>query len=181
VVHVEVIRPRAPLNRACVFLLSTRLAYATGAIKAPVRFSGRARAGLRVSFSRPAANVTALLVDRAPDGTGKIITRGWTDPQNRLSPWVTMPITPGREYSVEVQLEPKDYVFAAGHRIEFVLMSSDYDYTLRPQPGAGITLDVRDTEVALRSSAASGRRGTCSEEKCDFWRLDWRVGDGEGC
>jgi X-Pro dipeptidyl-peptidase len=126
-----------------------RLAYATGVTKAPVRLSGRAKIDLRVSFSRPAANVTGLLVDRRPDGTARIVTRGWTDPQNRLSPWVTLPITPGREYSAELMLEPKDYVFAAGHRIEFVLMSSDYDYTLRPRPGAGITLDVRRTGLAL--------------------------------
>jgi X-Pro dipeptidyl-peptidase len=126
-----------------------RLLYATGAMKAPVRLSGRGKVDLRTSFSRPAANITALVVDRAPDGKATIVTRGWTDPQNRLSPWFTLPITPGREYSVEVRFEPKDYVFAAGHKIEFVLMSSDYDYTLRPQPGAGITLDVDDTAVEL--------------------------------
>nr|WP_173140710.1 Xaa-Pro dipeptidyl-peptidase [Kibdelosporangium persicum] len=126
-----------------------RLSYSTGVTKKPVRLSGRGKADLRASFSRPAANVTALLVDRAPDGTGKIVTRGWTDPQNRLSPWLTVPVTPGREYSVEVEFEPKDYVFAAGHRIEFVLLSSDYDYTLRPKPGAGISLDVDDTALDL--------------------------------
>jgi X-Pro dipeptidyl-peptidase len=128
---------------------ANRLAYTTGVTKAPVRLSGRGKVDLRASFSRPAANITALLVDRAPDGKRTIVTRGWTDPQNRLSPWFTLPITPGREYSIEVEFEPKDYVFAAGHQIEFALLSSDFDYTLRPKPGAGITLDVDDTQLDL--------------------------------
>ncbi|MEV4314605.1 Xaa-Pro dipeptidyl-peptidase [Actinocrispum sp. NPDC049592] len=126
-----------------------RLAYTTGVTKTPVRLSGKATVDLRVSFTRPAANVTALLVDRGPDGKSKIVTRGWTDPQNRISPWITTPVTPGRKYPVEVGFEPKDYVFAAGHTIEFVLLSSDFDYTLRPKPGAGISLDLSRTEVHL--------------------------------
>ena len=32
---------------------------------------------------------------------------------------------------------PKDYVLAAGHRLEFLLASSDHDYTLRPKPARG--------------------------------------------
>ncbi|MCE7010187.1 Xaa-Pro dipeptidyl-peptidase [Kibdelosporangium philippinense] len=133
-----------------------RLSYSTSATRKSIRLSGQAKVDLRVSFSRPAANVTALLVDRAPDGTSKIVTRGWTDPQNRISPWLTVPITPGQRYSVEVQFEPKDYVFAAGHKVEFVLLSSDYDYTLRPKPGAGISLKVDDT--ALQLPIVGGKR-----------------------
>lgn len=128
---------------------ANRLAYSTGVTKKDVRLSGRGKVDLRTSFSRPAANVTAVLVDRAPDGTSKIVTRGWTDPQNRLSPWLSLPVTPGREYSIEVSFEPKDYVFRAGHKIEFVLLSSDFDYTLRPKPGAGISLAVDDTRLDL--------------------------------
>ncbi|MCE7009604.1 Xaa-Pro dipeptidyl-peptidase [Kibdelosporangium philippinense] len=126
-----------------------RLSYSTGVTSKDVRLSGRGKVDLRASFSRPAANITALLVDRAPDGKSKIVSRGWTDPQNRLSEWVTLPVTPGREYSIEVRFEPKDYVFAAGHKIEFVLLSSDFDYTLRPKPGAGISIDVDKTVVDL--------------------------------
>jgi X-Pro dipeptidyl-peptidase len=44
---------------------------------------------------------------------------------------------------------PKDYVLAAGHRLEFLLASSDHDYTLRPKPGAGLALDLTKTSVTL--------------------------------
>jgi X-Pro dipeptidyl-peptidase len=126
-----------------------RLSYSTGPARVPLRLSGVAGVDLRISFDRPAANVTAALVDRAPDGTSEIVTRGWTDPQNRADPAVTKPIEPGRVYSVEVRLEPEDYVLAEGHRLELVLLSSDHDFTLRPRPGAGLSVDLGGTSLRL--------------------------------
>jgi X-Pro dipeptidyl-peptidase len=104
---------------------------------------------LAIAFDRPAANVTGVLVDRAPDGRAHVITRGWTDPQNRFDRSRTTAIRPGTTYRIEVELMPKDYVLAAGHRLEFVLASSDHDFTLRPKPGAGLALDVARTSVTL--------------------------------
>jgi X-Pro dipeptidyl-peptidase len=126
-----------------------RLLYATSAAKQSVRLSGTARADLALAFDRPAANVSAILLDRAPDGTSHVISRGWTDPQNRASPARTEPITPGQTYRIGVELMPKDYLLAAGHRLEFLLASSDHDYTLRPKPGAGLALDLTKTSVTL--------------------------------
>ncbi|PXY28741.1 Xaa-Pro dipeptidyl-peptidase [Prauserella flavalba] len=128
---------------------ANRLAYSTGPARNPVRLSGTASVELKVAFDRPAANVTGVLVDRAPDGTSTVITRGWTDPQNRTSPWRTQPIRPGVPYDVSFGLQPDDYVLAAGHRLEFVLLSSDHDFTLRPEPGAGLAIDVRNTAVEV--------------------------------
>ncbi|EOD63041.1 Xaa-Pro dipeptidyl-peptidase [Amycolatopsis vancoresmycina] len=126
-----------------------RLLYATSAAKQAVRLSGTAKADLALAFDRPAANVSAILLDRAPDGTSHVISRGWTDPQNRTSPARTEPITPGQTYRIGVELMPKDYILAAGHRLEFLLASSDHDYTLRPKPGAGLALDLTRTAVTL--------------------------------
>ncbi|MFF0146269.1 Xaa-Pro dipeptidyl-peptidase [Amycolatopsis sulphurea] len=126
-----------------------RLRYASPAAKRPLRLSGTAHTDLRLSFDHPAANVTAVLLDRAPDGKSRVISRGWTDPQNRESAAVTTPITPSRWYPIRVDLMPKDYVLATGHRLEFVLASSDHDYTLRPRPGAGLSLDLTGTNVTL--------------------------------
>jgi X-Pro dipeptidyl-peptidase len=126
-----------------------RLSYATPALDGSLRISGTVRADLRLSFSRPAANVTVLLVDRAPDGTAKVVTRGWADPQNRNSHWRTTAVKPGHAYGIRVNFEPDDYVFAAGHQVGIVVLSSDYDYTLRPQPGAGITVDLGKSGITL--------------------------------
>ncbi|MFC5287747.1 Xaa-Pro dipeptidyl-peptidase [Actinokineospora guangxiensis] len=126
-----------------------RLSYATPALDGALRISGTVRADLRLSFSRPAANVTVLLVDRAPDGTAKVVTRGWADPQNRNSHWRTTAVKPGHAYGIRVNFEPDDYVFAAGHQVGIVVLSSDYDYTLRPLPGAGITVDLGKSGITL--------------------------------
>jgi X-Pro dipeptidyl-peptidase len=126
-----------------------RLSYTSEAAKKPLRLSGKSTANLRVAFDRPAANVTTLLVDRAPDGRSHVITRGSTDPQNRERPDRTSPIKPGKFYDVEVPIVPDDYILQTGHRLEFVVISSDYDYTLRPKPGAGLSLDLTRTSVEL--------------------------------
>ncbi|GGS50999.1 Xaa-Pro dipeptidyl-peptidase [Actinokineospora fastidiosa] len=126
-----------------------RLSYATGALATDLRISGTVRADLRLSFSRPAANVTALLVDRAPDGSVKVVTRGWADPQNRHSEWRTSPVKPGHAYNIRVNFMPDDYVFRAGHSLGVVVLSSDHDYTLRPRPGAEFTVDLGRSAVTL--------------------------------
>ncbi|CAM01088.1 X-Pro dipeptidyl-peptidase [Saccharopolyspora erythraea NRRL 2338] len=126
-----------------------RLAYFSEPTPRPVRVSGTVRADLALTFDRPAANVTALLVDMAPDGSTSVVTRGWTDPQNRDAIDRTSPIEPGKQYRIEVAMQPDDYVVAAGHRLGVVLLSSDHDFTLRPKPGAGISLDLERSRVIL--------------------------------
>jgi X-Pro dipeptidyl-peptidase len=126
-----------------------RLSYATPSLAVPLRLSGTPSVDLGISFDRPAANVTALLVDRFPDGKSKIITRGWTDPQNRSRPDKTQSVVPGKRYGIEVEFEPKDYIVAAGHSLEFVVLSSDFDYTLRPRPGVSLSVDLSRTTLDL--------------------------------
>ncbi|SDN39890.1 Xaa-Pro dipeptidyl-peptidase [Allokutzneria albata] len=127
----------------------TRLAYATPAAKRALRVSGAIKAELELSFDRPAANVTAVLVDRAPDGTAKVITRGWADPQNRGRLDRTEPVKPGEQYSLTVELQPMDHVLPAGNKLELVVLSSDRDYTLRPRPGAGIAVALDHTRLVV--------------------------------
>ncbi|MFC0865539.1 Xaa-Pro dipeptidyl-peptidase [Sphaerimonospora cavernae] len=126
-----------------------RLAYKSGTLTGPVRLSGTPQLSLRMSFDQPAANITALLVDYDQNGKAKIVTRGWTDPQNRKSISRTDPVKPGTPYRLDLDMQPHDYVFAAGHRIGIVLLSSDYEYTIRPAPGARLHLDTTKSTVTL--------------------------------
>jgi len=126
-----------------------RLVYLSRPAATPLRFSGTVRVDLQMSLDRPAANVTAMLVDRAPDGSQQVITRGWTDPQNRHAIDRTSPIHPGQRYPFEVQMQPDDYLMQPGHRLGLVVLSSDYDYTLRPRPGAGLTVHLPATRLLL--------------------------------
>jgi X-Pro dipeptidyl-peptidase len=126
-----------------------RLVYQTPPLKAPVHVSGIPSVDLRLAFDRPAANVTAMLVDYKATGAPFIITRGWADPQNRESIWKTTPVVPGSPYMIGFELQPHDYVFAAGSRIGLVLMSSDRLFTLRPPAGTKLTLHTESSVVTL--------------------------------
>ena len=126
-----------------------RLAYFTEPLAEEARVSGEVRAELALAFDRPAANVTALLVDQAPDGSVSVVTRGWADPQNREALDRTTPIEPGRTYAIDVAMQPDDYVFAPGHRLGVVVLSSDHDFTLRPRPGVGLQLDLARTTFSV--------------------------------
>ncbi|MBB3664342.1 X-Pro dipeptidyl-peptidase [Prauserella sediminis] len=133
-----------------------RLRYATEAVPNAVRLSGTPSVDLRVSFDRPAANVTGVLVDRAPDGSSHVITRGWADPQNRHDRASTRPVRPGQSYRLSFDLQPQDYVLDEGHRLEFAVLSSDHDFTLRPRPGTGITVDVKHSSVTVPTVGGAG-------------------------
>ncbi|WP_220182848.1 Xaa-Pro dipeptidyl-peptidase [Sphaerisporangium album] len=126
-----------------------RLAYKSGTLTGAVRLSGTPQVSLRMSYDRPAANVTALLVDYDQNGKAKIVTRGWVDPQNRKSISKTEPVKPGSPYRLDFDMQPHDYVFQAGHRIAIVLLSSDYEYTIRPTPGTTLYLDTTKSTVTL--------------------------------
>ncbi|WP_069160358.1 Xaa-Pro dipeptidyl-peptidase [Nocardia altamirensis] len=126
-----------------------RLAYLSKPAATSLRVSGTVDVDFRMSFQRPAANVTALLVSVGPDGKSRIVTRGWVDPQNRDSLNKPTPITPGKEYAIKVSMQPHDYVVPRGHRLGVVVLSSDNEYTLRPKPGPGFAVNLSSTRVTL--------------------------------
>ena len=127
-----------------------RLAYRTKQLTKATRISGTVRLDLRLSVdNRRDANVTGLLVDYAPNGTASIVSRGWIDPQNRVSIKRSLPLVQGKRYRLSFGMQPKDYVFAAGHRIGLVVISTDFDYTLRPSVGTKLSLSPRASSVTL--------------------------------
>ena len=127
-----------------------RLVYRSPALTRDVRVSGTPWVDLRISIeNRNAANLTAVLVDYGPTGEPAMVTRGWLDPQNRSDPAHSRSIVKGRAYDLRWDLQPDDHVFAAGHRIGLVVVSTDHDYTLRPRPGTKLTLDPRAGAVRL--------------------------------
>jgi hypothetical protein len=116
-----------------------RPAFRSSPLAGEVRVSGAPEMRLRMSIdNKPDANLTAYLVDCGPPGATAepfVVTRGWMDPQNRQRPDRSQPVTQGRLATYRWVLQPKDYVFAAGHRIGLVVFSSDQEYTLLPLAG----------------------------------------------
>ncbi|GHI00742.1 Xaa-Pro dipeptidyl-peptidase [Neobacillus kokaensis] len=125
-----------------------RLAYVTQELTGEVRISGTPKVSIRASIDRPVANLTALLIDYS-SGKSVIVSRGWVDPQNLHYADRSESLVAGRDYTFEWAMEPKDYIFKAGHRIGVVLISSDYDYTIRPKAGTKITVIPTRSEITL--------------------------------
>lgn len=153
-----------------------RLLYATPALTAPVHLSGTARVTIRLASSKPAANLSVWLVQLPwTDGAispANLITRGWADPQNHDS--LTKggnydsrkrgePLVPGKFNTVTFDLQPDDQIIPEGKRIGLMIFSSDRDFTLWPQPGTELTIDVDNTTLRLPVVGGAGaieRAGT---------------------
>ncbi|MEQ1858021.1 MAG: Xaa-Pro dipeptidyl-peptidase [Longimicrobiales bacterium] len=130
-----------------------RLLYATPQLTGPVHLSGTPRVTVRLSSSRPAANLSVWLVmlpwvDQ-PSASASLITRGWADPQNHASATEGEPLEPGRFYDVTFELEPDDQVIPAGRRIALMIFSSDREFTLWPPSGTELTIDLAGTSLEL--------------------------------
>ena len=126
-----------------------RLVYQTPPLVSAIHMSGTPTVTLRLAFDRPAANVSAMIVDYKAAGAPFIVTRGWADPQNRESISKTTPVVPGTPYVMTFELQPHDYVFAAGSKLGVVLLSSDRLFTLRPPPGTTLTVYTRESSARL--------------------------------
>jgi len=123
-----------------------RLLYRSPILTERVVLSGTPTAHLRLSFSEPAGNVSVGLADMH-GGMARLLTEGWTDPQNRRSVRETTPVHRGHPYALDVTLQPVDHVLDAGHRLGLVVLSSDHDFTLRPPPGTRLSLHLDDSTV----------------------------------
>ena len=81
--------------------------------------------------------------------TDNIITRGWADPQNHKSLTESEPLKPGEFYEVNFELMPDDQIIPAGQQIGLMIFSSDQQYTLHPEPGTELTVDLDETALRL--------------------------------
>jgi X-Pro dipeptidyl-peptidase len=81
--------------------------------------------------------------------TDNIITRGWADPQNHKSLEQSEPLAPGQFYELDFTLQPDDQVIPKGEQIALLIFSSDRDFTLWPEPGTKISVDLAGTVLTL--------------------------------
>ncbi|MDE2662371.1 MAG: Xaa-Pro dipeptidyl-peptidase [Gemmatimonadota bacterium] len=135
-----------------------RLLYATPELREDVHLSGVATVRVRVSADAPAANLSVWLVSLPWTEGGEIndniITKGWADPANAgaediASPRAGAPLTPGEFVDLEFALQPDDQIIPAGARIGLMIFSSDKFFTLHPDPGTTLTVDLGETRLAL--------------------------------
>ena len=142
-----------------------RLLYATPTLAEDAHLSGVTRVRVRLAADRPAVNLSVWLVSLPWTNGGRIydnvITRGWADPgnagaENMASPRTGRELTPGEFVDVEFELQPDDQVIPAGARIGVMIFSSDKDFTVHPEPGATLTVDLAGTSIELPVVGGAG-------------------------
>lgn len=132
-----------------------RLVYTTPVLKEAIHISGVPEISIRLASSKPAANVSVWLVslpwntEKDAKITDNIITRGWADPQNHSSLTESSPLVPGQFYQVRFELMPDDQVIPEGQKIGLMIFSSDKEFTLLPEPGTELTVDLKETTLTL--------------------------------
>ncbi|WP_245978030.1 MULTISPECIES: Xaa-Pro dipeptidyl-peptidase [Flavobacteriaceae] len=132
-----------------------RLIYVTPPLSEDVHISGIPKIKIRLASSKPAANLSVWLVSlpwterRNTKITDNIITRGWADPQNHKSLTESGPLVPNKFYEMEFGLMPDDQIIPKGQQIGLMIFSSDKEFTLWPEPGTELTVDLDGTQLVL--------------------------------
>lgn len=134
---------------------NNRLLYVTPILKEPLHLSGLTEVTVKLASSKAAANFSVWLVALPwSEGTGvklmdNVITRGWADPQNSKSISKSEPLKPGKFVDLKFYLQPDDQIIPAGKQIGLMLFSSDKEFTLWPNPGTVLSVDLNGTTISL--------------------------------
>lgn len=121
--------------------LGDRLTFLSQPLTQEQIISGTPKVSLRLAVTnRRAANITVVIVDYDKNNRGKIITKGWTDPQNHKSFALGELLIKGETNLIRFELEPKQYKVRKGHRIGAVIASTDHEHTLRPNAGTQLEI-----------------------------------------
>lgn len=132
-----------------------RLLYTTPVLKNPIHISGRAKITIRAAANKPAVNLSVWLVS-LPWKESKttyiydnLITRGWADLQNAQSLTSSEPLKPGKFYEMSFSLQPDDQIIPPGQQIGLMIFSSDKEFTLWPEPGTELSIELGSTSLQL--------------------------------
>ncbi|MDC7999726.1 Xaa-Pro dipeptidyl-peptidase [Aequorivita todarodis] len=132
-----------------------RLLFVTPILKEDLHLSGLSKMHIKLASSKPATNLSVYMVslpwntDKNAKITDNIITRGWADPQNSKSISESEPLKPGKFYELSFNLIPDDQVIPAGQQIGLMIFSSDSEFTILPNPGTELTVDLDKTTVEI--------------------------------
>ncbi len=132
-----------------------RLLFVTSILKEDLHLSGLTKLNIKLASSKPAANLSVWMVslpwnkNKNAKITDNIITRGWADPQNYKSISESEPLKPGKFYEMSFDLIPDDQVIPAGQQIGLMIFSSDNQFTLLPEPGTELTVDLDETTIEI--------------------------------
>ncbi|MFD8644260.1 Xaa-Pro dipeptidyl-peptidase [Streptomyces zaomyceticus] len=91
-----------------------------------------------------------------------VVSRGWADLGTWADPGAERPLTPGRAYTMTLDLAATDHVVPAGHRLALIVGGTDKDLLDPPSSTPTLTLDLNRTwaKLPLVGGAAAFGRAT---------------------
>ena len=134
---------------------NNRLLYVTAPLTEDVHISGVPKVSITLSSSKSAANLSVWLVSLPwQEGedlkiTDNLITRNWADPKNHKSLTKEENLIPGQFYTVNFDLQPDDQIIEKGQQIGLMIFSSDPEFTLHPEPGTELNIQLNKTSLTL--------------------------------
>jgi X-Pro dipeptidyl-peptidase len=113
------------------------------------RMTGSAQLDVTLTLDRNHGHLTPILVDVAPDGTTKTVSRGFLNLlyRNGLSRSQAVPVN--MPFSARVTFKPQDQWFRAGHRIGVLVQGSNTVWAVPDDPGATYTLDLSRSALVV--------------------------------
>ncbi|MFF3877100.1 Xaa-Pro dipeptidyl-peptidase [Streptomyces sp. NPDC001978] len=78
-----------------------------------------------------------------------VFSRGWADLGNYASDRKGVPLTPGRAYTITLDLAATDHVVPKGHRLALIVAGTDRDLIDPPSTTPTLTLDLSRTAVRV--------------------------------
>ncbi|MFC8245827.1 Xaa-Pro dipeptidyl-peptidase [Streptomyces chartreusis] len=99
---------------------------------------------------------------RTADVGHTVVSRGWADLGNHASDHKGVPLTPGKAYTITLDLAATDHVVPAGHRLALIVAGTDKDLIDPPSTRPTLTLDLSRTKarVPLVGGAGAFARAT---------------------
>ena len=121
----DLLKP-GPVDQTAAEQRKDVLVYSTAALAKDLEVTGPVTAELWVSSSAVDTDVTAKLVDVAPNGFAQNLTEGILRLRYRDSKEKPEPLKPGAVYKVKIDLWATSNVFLAGHKVRLEISSSNF-------------------------------------------------------
>ena len=123
--------------------------FSTPPAPATARIVGSPRLDLTLTTDATSTHVAPVLIDVAPNGTSKVITRGLLNSNQRENLATSKPLTAGEPWTTTVELWDTDWTLAKGHRLELVLVSTNATWGLSDTTRATNTLNLATSSVTV--------------------------------
>ncbi|MDQ0597526.1 X-Pro dipeptidyl-peptidase [Streptomyces canus] len=78
-----------------------------------------------------------------------VVSRGWADLGTHADPGKGVPLTPGKAYTITVDLAATDHVVPAGHRLALIVAGTDKDLIDPPSTTPTLTIDLSRTSARV--------------------------------